>query len=36
MTLSKIGRLLHRASPALLTIAMMVLIAGYASMGLAA
>jgi hypothetical protein len=36
MTLSKLGRLIHRSSPTLLTVAMMALIVGFASVGLAA
>ena len=36
MTLSRIGRLIHRMSPTILTVAMMVLIVGFASVGLVA
>ena len=36
MSLSRLGRLIHRASPTLLTLAMLVLILGFASAGIAA
>jgi hypothetical protein len=36
MTLSNLGRRIHRASPTLLTMAMMALIVAFASVGLTA